>query len=141
MSLAIHITDILTITNKEEKPPPLCILTKHHHQKQIEHDTFTQHPTEGREEEIVEQCCYEGTESLKKSTKKKIKTKITFSSIPNSFNFVSCSTYTNYCSYKLYRLSLTRCHAITSRAAPIYVHILDSIYLIFSLGVNLLEFL
>ena len=38
-------SDSLTISYEQEEPPASRQSAEHHHQEEVQHDTFTQHPT------------------------------------------------------------------------------------------------
>ena len=54
----------LTPSQDKEEPPLLGELAKNHHQHEVEHDTFTQHPAEGSKKEIVQQGRHKCTGNL-----------------------------------------------------------------------------
>ena len=55
-----------TISQQKKEPPLLRKAWKDHHQQEVEHDAFTQHPAEDTEEKVVQQSCYKNTGSLGK---------------------------------------------------------------------------
>ena len=48
-----YICKPLTPSKNEEEPPLLGEITKHQYQHEVGHDAFTQHPAEGRQEEVL----------------------------------------------------------------------------------------
>ena len=54
----------LTPFQDKEEPPLFGELAKNHHQHEVEHDTFTQHPAERSQKKVVQQRCHKCTANL-----------------------------------------------------------------------------
>ena len=59
---------MLTPSQYKKVVPLLCCFSKHSHHKQIEHDTFSQHPAEYTQKEVVKQSCYSSAEPLRENS-------------------------------------------------------------------------
>ena len=58
------ITSLFTISKNQKEPPFIGESNEDHNQHEVEHDPLTHHPAEGREEEILHQCCHKPTSNL-----------------------------------------------------------------------------
>ena len=56
--------DELTVSYEEEEPPFLGDCAEDYHQEQVQHDSLTQHPAEGGQEQVVEQHGHKQTSTL-----------------------------------------------------------------------------
>ena len=55
---------VLTPSQDKKEPPLFGELTKNHHQHEVEHDTFTEHPAERSQKKVMQQACHKCTTNL-----------------------------------------------------------------------------
>lgn len=53
-----------TITNQDKQPPVTGQPAKHNHQEKVKYDSLTQHPTECREKQVVQEKSNKQTSTL-----------------------------------------------------------------------------